>query len=179
MSVPTFPAYDLELIGVVARALRRRLPPMVELGDLIGDGFIGLHSASRRFDAGHGIGFERFARRWIRGAMLDGLRARDWLPRQIRSSPGPAPRFLPLLSSHCAYRPDIEQKLADLEWIGVALKKLPVRWRLVLQLYYLEALPMKQVGAMLGVTEARISQLHALSLKKLSAISRQPDLAES
>lgn len=74
----------LPLVGAISRALSRGLPPSVELDELINDGVIGLIEAMRRYDPTRGVGFSTYAAHRIRGAMLDGLRARDPLPRRIR-----------------------------------------------------------------------------------------------
>lgn len=74
----------LPLVGAIARALSRGLPPSVELDELINDGVIGLIEALRRYDPTRGVGFSTYAGHRIRGAMLDGLRVRDPLPRRIR-----------------------------------------------------------------------------------------------
>ncbi len=74
----------LPLVGAIARALSRGLPPSVELDELINDGVIGLIEAMRRYDPTRGVGFSTYAGHRIRGAMLDGLRVRDPLPRRVR-----------------------------------------------------------------------------------------------
>jgi len=51
-----------------------------------------------------------------------------------------------------------------------AVGELPVRDRQVLALYYYEELTMKEVGLVLGVGEARVSQLHSAALTKLRAL---------
>lgn len=53
--------------------------------DLINVGIIGLMSALEKFDKSRKIQFETYARFRIRGAVLDELRARDWVPRSTRS----------------------------------------------------------------------------------------------
>ena len=47
------------------------------------------------------------------------------------------------------------------------IEELPERQRIVLSLYYYEGFNLKKIGAVLGVTESRVSQLHAQSIKKL------------
>ena len=74
----------LPLVGAIARALSRGLPPSVELDELINDGVIGLIEAMKRYDPTRGVGFSTYAGHRIRGAMLDGLRVRDPLPRRVR-----------------------------------------------------------------------------------------------
>jgi RNA polymerase sigma factor FliA len=68
----------------VARRLARRLPDHVALDDLISSGAIGLIEAADRFDPKQGQNFEGFAERRIKGAMLDDIRRRDSLSRDMR-----------------------------------------------------------------------------------------------
>lgn len=72
------------LIKLVACRIIRRLPPQVELGDLINSGVLGLMDAIEKFDTGREIKFETYAEFRIRGAILDELRGQDWVPRSIR-----------------------------------------------------------------------------------------------
>src|ERR1044071_2286509 len=71
-------------IEKVARRLARRLPAHVEIDDLISSGVIGLMEAAERFDPERVDRFEAFAEFRIRGAMLDDLRSRDTLSRDMR-----------------------------------------------------------------------------------------------
>jgi len=71
-------------IEKVARRLARRLPAHVEIDDLISSGVIGLIEAAERFDPERVDRFEAFAEFRIRGAMLDDLRSRDTLSRDMR-----------------------------------------------------------------------------------------------
>jgi RNA polymerase sigma factor FliA len=71
-------------IEKVARRLARRLPAHVEIDDLISSGVIGLMEAAERFDPNRVDRFEAFAEFRIRGAMLDDLRSRDTLSRDMR-----------------------------------------------------------------------------------------------
>ena len=57
---------------------------MVEVSELINDGVIGLIEAVRKYDPVRGVAFSTYAGHRIRGAMLDGLRRRDPLPRSLR-----------------------------------------------------------------------------------------------
>jgi RNA polymerase sigma factor FliA len=71
-------------IEKVARRLARRLPAHVEIDDLVSAGVIGLMEAADRYDPKRADRFEAFAEFRIRGAMLDDLRARDTLSRDMR-----------------------------------------------------------------------------------------------
>jgi RNA polymerase sigma factor for flagellar operon FliA len=71
-------------IKFIANRLAMRLPPHVELDDLISAGVIGLMDAAEKYDAGRNIQFKTYAEFRIKGAMLDELRAQDWVPRSVR-----------------------------------------------------------------------------------------------
>src|SRR5207302_7764909 len=68
----------------LALRLASRVPPSVDLDDLIGAGMLGLIDAVDRFDASRAIPFEAYARTRIQGAILDALRAEDHLSRRDR-----------------------------------------------------------------------------------------------
>lgn len=73
------------LVKYVAGRFASTLPPHVDVDDLISDGTVGLVTAVERYDPARSIDFATFAIRRIRGAMIDGLRALDWLPRAVRA----------------------------------------------------------------------------------------------
>lgn len=72
------------LVRRLAGRLINRLPANVEIDDLIQAGMLGLLTALSRFDASQGVPFEGYAVRRIHGAMLDELRAGDWMSRGQR-----------------------------------------------------------------------------------------------
>ena len=72
------------LVKRIAYHLMARLPASVQVEDLIQNGMMGLLEAIGRFESGMGAQFETYAAQRIRGAMLDGLRENDWLPRNLR-----------------------------------------------------------------------------------------------
>ena len=69
------------LVKRIAFHLLNRLPPSVQVDDLIQAGMVGLLEAAGNFDAGMGASFETFAGIRIRGAMIDEIRKSDWTPR--------------------------------------------------------------------------------------------------
>lgn len=71
------------LVKRIAYHLMNRLPPSVQVEDLIQAGMIGLIEAGRNYDAGQGASFETYAGIRIRGAMLDEIRRSDWTPRSV------------------------------------------------------------------------------------------------
>lgn len=72
------------LVKRIAYHLMARLPASVQFEDLVQNGMIGLLDAMDRFQEGFGAQFETYASQRVRGAMLDGLRENDWLPRGLR-----------------------------------------------------------------------------------------------
>ena len=72
------------LVKRIAYHLMARLPSNVQFDDLVQNGMIGLLDAIDRFQEGFGAQFETYATQRVRGAMLDGLRENDWLPRNLR-----------------------------------------------------------------------------------------------
>ncbi len=72
------------LVKRIAYHLMARLPASVQFDDLVQNGMLGLLDAMDRYQEGFGAQFETYATQRVRGAMLDGLRENDWLPRNLR-----------------------------------------------------------------------------------------------
>jgi len=73
------------LVTHVASRMIGRLPETVELADLVSYGMFGLIDAVEKFEVERGFKFETYAATRIRGAIIDELRAADWVPRSVRS----------------------------------------------------------------------------------------------
>jgi RNA polymerase sigma factor for flagellar operon FliA len=74
----------IPLVHYVVSRLSIRLPVHVDSDDLYSDGLEGLIKAVDRFDHTKGMKFSTFAIPRIRGAMIDGMRTLDWVPRSVR-----------------------------------------------------------------------------------------------
>lgn len=72
-----------ELVRRIAWRLHRRLPPLVQIDDLIQAGMVGLLEAYERYVPDQSASFATFAGIRIRGAMLDEIRRGDWTPRSL------------------------------------------------------------------------------------------------
>jgi RNA polymerase sigma factor FliA len=72
------------LVKHVAGRIASRMPPHVDLADLVAYGLAGLIEAVERYDPARGVQFESFASLRIRGAIIDAMRALDWVPRAVR-----------------------------------------------------------------------------------------------
>lgn len=74
----------LPLVNIIAGRIAVSLPAHVDRDELISSGFFGLMDAVERYDAGRQNKFETYAGVRIRGAMLDYLRSKDWIPSSVR-----------------------------------------------------------------------------------------------
>jgi len=72
------------LVKYITQRLSVNLPPSVDRDDLYSSGIIGLIKAVETFEPERGFKFETYAGHKIRGAVLDELRALDWVPRSVR-----------------------------------------------------------------------------------------------
>ncbi len=95
----------LPLVRNVAGRMAIGFPRSVELSDLINTGVIGLVEAFRNFDPGRGVKFETYAVPRIRGAILDELRALDWVPRSTRAKSREIERAVTAFESESGRRP--------------------------------------------------------------------------
>lgn len=100
------------LVKYVAGRLRTRLPDSVDYGDLVSDGIIGLMEAIDRFDPARGLTFQTFAVPRIRGAMVDALRALDWVPRSVREKVRQVEQAQRVLEARLGRIPD-DPEIAD------------------------------------------------------------------
>lgn len=73
------------LVTRVAMRMIGRLPDTVELADLVSYGMFGLIDAVEKFEVERGFKFETYAAQRVHGAIIDELRAADWVPRSVRS----------------------------------------------------------------------------------------------
>ena len=217
------------LVRRIAQHMIAKLPPNVELDDLIQVGMIGLADALSRYEASQGVQFETFASQRIRGAMLDELRDNDWMSRSSRKGQkdiegaihkleqqlGRAPKeseiaafmemkldeYQSLLSkvrgTQLIYLEDIspgeddsesflDRFVADTdadpfsllrdermrEALVSAIDNLPEREKYVMGMYYEHDMNLKEIAAVLDVTESRVCQLHSQAIARLRAKMR-------
>ena len=204
-----------ELVKRIAYHLAGRLPPQVEIADLLQAGMMGLIEAAQNYASGRGASFETYAGIRIRGAMLDALRKLDWAPRSVHRKARAVAAVVqeierrtgrdardteiaerlgvPLEEYHAIVQDAASCRLAALddttaataeggddpfretadEGFRTALAQgicgLPEREKLVMSLYYSEGLNLKEIGAVLKVTESRACQLHGQALVRLKA----------
>jgi len=87
--------------------------------DLINVGIIGLMEALDKFDRNRNVQFETFARFRIRGAVLDELRSRDWVPRSVRHKDSKLEKSFDVLKKTLGRQPD-EYEVAN--YLGITLE---------------------------------------------------------
>lgn len=88
------------LVKYVAGRVAIGMPPNVDFDDLVSFGIFGLMDALDKFEPERGIKFETYAIARIRGAILDGLRSNDWVPRSVRQKARELERVCADLENH-------------------------------------------------------------------------------
>lgn len=76
------------LVKEIAMQIHVKLPPSVDIDDLSQNGMLGLCYAARDYRADRGASFATYAKKRIRGEILDFLRGNDWLSRTMRNAVG-------------------------------------------------------------------------------------------
>ena len=103
------------LVRNVATRMAMGFPRSVELTDLINTGVIGLIEAFGNFDPQRGVKFETYAVPRIRGAILDELRALDWVPRSTRAKSREIDKALTVLENELGRVPEKAELAKHLE----------------------------------------------------------------
>jgi RNA polymerase sigma factor for flagellar operon FliA len=109
------------LVKYVAGRLGSGLPAHVDEGDLVSYGLLGLIGAIERYDPGRDIKFETYAISRIKGAIIDELRALDWVPRSVRSRAREIERAISEIEAKTGTAPTDEQIAAKL---GISVDEL-------------------------------------------------------
>jgi RNA polymerase sigma factor for flagellar operon FliA len=218
------------LVRRLAHHMIAKLPPSVEVDDLIQVGMIGLTEAISRFEPSQGVQFETFASQRIRGAMIDELREGDWMSRGSRKSQKDIEHAVHRLQQKL-HRAPLESEIAQELGLGLAeyqhllakvrgtqlvyledisghgddedsfldrhagdsesepsavlqdhrirvalvaaIKLLPEREQQIMSMYYEHDMNLKEIAAVLNVTESRICQLHSQSIARLRTKLRE------
>lgn len=108
------------LVKYVAGRVSSGLPSTVEFGDLVSYGVFGLLDAIEKYDPERGIKFETYAIARIKGAIIDELRADDWVPRSVRFKAREIERAYVALESELRRIPT-DEEVADR--LGVTLEE--------------------------------------------------------
>ena len=203
----------LPLVKRIANHLAVKLPAHIEIDDLIQVGLIGLLKAKEDYQADSGATFSTYATIRIRGAMMDELRARDWLPRSVQKNLGKVAKALQGAEQRLGRAPtdgevagelgislreyqellgdvssarltpveDFESIAGDMEpdhevieskratALSEAIKGLPEKEQLMMSLYYVDNLNLKEIGLVLEVSESRVSQIHGQAIARLKS----------
>ena len=179
----------LGLVNQVVARFMRKLPSSVERGDLVSAGMYGLVTSLERNGGDEGNTFEGYAKMRIRGAILDELRAQDWLSRRARWAANEkgegytGPTALMGIDDVSETQQgrflsdtDTPTGLSQLEAAGTrqelqsAVARLPDRERTIVSKHYFEGVQLKEISKLLGVSEPRVSQLHSRALGHLREI---------
>lgn len=217
------------MVKKLAYLMKAKLPPSIEVDDLIQAGMMGLLDAIGRYEEVHGAQFETYAMQRIRGSMLDELRSNDWVSRGLRQNMRKVETAISKLQQRLGRSPNesevaaqlnmplaayqdiltggaghqlmyyedfranedgesfldrydhelVDDPLQDLMDTGFrtaiidAIEELPDREKLLMGLYYEQEMNLKEIGAILGVSESRVSQLHSQAVARLRASLRE------
>ena len=173
----------LPFVRFLANQLQPQVSPYLQ-PELYSLGLVGLLDALDKFDPELGYRFETYGVARIRGAMRDGVRRMESLPRGARQRPGCMIHHIAPVDFQ-AERPagaSLQDSLEDPDQVSAldrleleaeyqellaAVEALPARERRVIRRYYYEGSYLKAIGAELGLTESRICQIHRGALKML------------
>ncbi|OEU91389.1 RNA polymerase sigma factor WhiG [Streptomyces oceani] len=103
------------LVKYVAGRVSVGLPPNVEQADFVSSGVFGLIDAIEKFEPERSIKFETYAITRIRGAMIDELRAMDWIPRSVRQKARAVERAYATLEASLRRSPSESEVAAEME----------------------------------------------------------------
>ena len=106
------------MVKYVANRIALRLPPHIEVEDLISVGVMGLIDAIEKYDPARGAKFKTYAEFRVRGAILDELRSMDWVPRSIRQKASQIDAVIQKLQAKFGRPPEDEEVAKKL---GVSL----------------------------------------------------------
>src|SRR5437764_1546228 len=109
------------LVKYVAGRVGVGLPPNIEQADLVSYGIFGLIDAIEKFDISRAIKFETYAISRIKGAIIDELRAIDWIPRSVRYKAREVGKAYASLEARL-HRTPTEPEVAD--ELGISLEDL-------------------------------------------------------
>lgn len=209
-------SHKFGLVKKIALYLKARVPDFIEVEDMIQIGMLGLLEASHSFDPSIGVSFDEYAKRRIKGSILDEVRKASSMSRlavknnreyssakmSLTNSLGREPsnqevaEFLGLtiselerkrshanqfnlvqidesVETESGFEDQAANPLLSLEDSELSdrltneISKLDDRSKLIISLYYVEELNMKEIGAVIGVNESRVSQLLSGTAAKL------------
>jgi RNA polymerase sigma factor for flagellar operon FliA len=217
------------LVRRIAARIRARLPPGVDMDELLQAGLIGLNEAIERYEARFGASFDTYASRRIEGAMLDSLRSEDALSRDARARQREIRNAVQAIEHRLLRAPRASEVACELGWslaklhrslveagaapmragdrelddeaprgasslidddevgdrdeqadplralqraqrsaaLNAAFDQLEERERTVMQIIYERGLEHRDAAASLGVSQARVSQMHSAIIEKL------------
>ncbi|MGH1490930.1 MAG: RNA polymerase sigma factor WhiG [Acidimicrobiales bacterium] len=107
--------YYAPLVKYVASRIAAGLPQTVDQSDLVSYGMFGLIDAITKFDPERGFKFETYAISRIKGAVLDELRAIDWVPRSVRTKAKSVERAMSKLETKLHRAPTDDEIAGELD----------------------------------------------------------------
>jgi len=153
------------LVKYVASRVATGLPASVDQADLVSYGMFGLIDALQKFEPGRGNKFETYAIPRIRGAIIDELRAMDWVPRSVRFKQREIEKALTGLESMLKRQPT-EKELA--ERLGMSLHELH---EVITQISFVSVLALDETVSVGADRGEKVSLVDTLADKGFDPIS--------
>jgi RNA polymerase sigma factor FliA len=172
----------------VAMAYHRTLPKHVEWEDVYADAVMGLMQAVERFDPARGVKFTAYAVRRVRGAIVDGIRDRDFASRSHRAKMNRGEGFFTVDGFADIAEKDSGKKTTVLDmleakddpvtgfantdfkdFVGNLCRYLTKREALLFRLYHVDGVSMAECGRAVGISESMVSVLMKGVMARLRA----------
>jgi RNA polymerase sigma factor for flagellar operon FliA len=175
------------IVHEVVTPFLRKLPPNVTRDDLVAAGMCGVFDAMRK-NVAH-VAMDRYMRVRIRCAILDELRAQDWLSRRMRrrvQRSEPSKRLSLIAVSEVEdldrYFPDEGPspfselvRRRELAVLAKAMATLPEREQGIVVAYYFEGRKIDEIAQTQGVVPSAISHLHTQAIRRLRSVLAKSD----
>ncbi len=172
------------MIKYIAQKIAVRLPSNIELDDLISSGVIGLMDAIEKYDPSRDNKFKTYAEFRVRGAILDELRAQDWVPRSVRDKAKLLDRTYAALEQSLGRAATDEEAAAELkmnmdEFYDLINQVRPVSLLSIDDVNTFSNVDKKSILNLLDVTKVNnpLSQLNLKKVKEVVAVAIE-DLPE-
>jgi RNA polymerase sigma factor (sigma-70 family) len=151
----------LDLVRKIAGSLLSLFPPSIEFDDLVQEGNLGLLRAAEMYDRARGVAFAAYAKRRVRGAILDSNRRRHY--RNATHCPiEDAPEI--------SEKPDVDQRIDEARLartVNKVVEILPPRERGIIQRYYLAGHTSKEIAQEIGMLTPRVGELRRAAMGSL------------
>ena len=173
------------LVKSIALQMRDIYMSFAQVDDIVNEGVIAIMSAIDKFDPDKNVKFETYISKRIKGMIIDIARKQDWVPRSTRKNTRDIEEAVTTLYNRLGHYPSTQEVIQYLnitperyqenrflqkevmEVLAEGISQLKENEQLVVSLYYIDELNMRQIAQVLEVSEPRVSQIHTNAIRKL------------